>query len=72
MSEKILLTIGEQIDRAKQGRTQKWIVREMNSKLEATDQINEVDFSNKKKGYGSWSQQQLKALSEVLQTEFVI
>ena len=63
MSEKIELTIAEKIDRAKDGRSQTWIVSKMN---ELGCSINEVQFSRKKKGGDDFSDLEKKALFEIL------
>ena len=59
------LSISEQIDRARDGRSQRSIVEKMNlSGL----QISETIFSNKKK-YGGFTEDELAKLSEILGTE---
>jgi hypothetical protein len=64
MSKKSLkLTIGEQIDRHRQGRSQKWIVSKM---VEKGIKITEVKLSNKKNGYELFTEDELAALSEIL------
>jgi hypothetical protein len=62
---KVKLTISEQIDRAKDGRTQRWIVAKLK---ESGIEMTEVDFSNKKSGV-TFSPEELKVLSEILGTE---
>lgn len=62
MATKVILTVGEQIDRHKDGRTQKWIIGKMNEK---GINITEVQFSNKKTG-NCFEEHELKALSEIL------
>ena len=69
MEEKVELTISEKIDRAKDGRTQKWIVAKMTEILGEEDKITEVQFSRKKAGDDSFSENELKALSKVLKTK---
>jgi len=64
---KAVLTIGEQIDRYKDGRSQKSIVAKMNEK---GCEITEVQFSNKKNGYEGFSEKEIIALSQVLDTQF--
>lgn len=64
--EKTLLTIGEKIDRIRDGRTQKWVVRKMN---EEGITISEVQFSNKKNGSDTFSDQEIKILSKILGTK---
>ena len=65
MATKIILTIGEQIDRYKDGRTQKWIIGKMQEKGIS---ITEVQFSVKKNG-NCFEPAELAALSEILGTE---
>lgn len=64
MATKVILTVGEQIDRYKDGRTQKWIISKMQEKGIA---ITEVQFSNKKNG-NCFEESELKVLSEILGT----
>lgn len=66
MASKTKLTIGEQIDRSKDGRSQNWIVNKMK---ESGIEITEVQFSRKKKGHEIFSDEELKSLSEILGTE---
>ena len=61
---KVKLTISEQIDRARDGRTQRSIVAKLK---EAGFEMSEVDFSNKKNAV-SFTPEELKALSEILGT----
>ena len=68
---KIELTIGEKIDRAKDGRTQTWIVGKLNELLPETEKISEVQFSRKKTGKENFTELELKNLSELLNTELV-
>lgn len=62
---KVKLTIAEQIDRAKDGRTQRWIVQKM---VEAGITINDVVFSNKKNS-GTFTPEELEILSNLLGTK---
>lgn len=64
-TSKVKLTIAEQIERARDGRTQRWIVGKL---VEAGIEITEVQFSNKKNGV-TFSEEELKVLSEILGTE---
>ena len=64
MAVKFELSIEEKIDRAKDGRKQGWIVAKMNEFLE--DKITEVVFSRKKKGFDSFTKEELTALETVL------
>ncbi len=63
---KVTLTVSEQIDRARDGRTQSWIVKKMN---ESGLQITEVSFSRKKKGFDEFTKDELLVLSAILNTE---
>lgn len=72
MDEKIALTLNEQIDRAKDGRSQKWIIEKMN---EAGCELNDVKFSRKKLASSpedSFTESELSALSTILNTDFTI
>lgn len=72
MAVKIALTLNEQIDRAKDGRSQKWIISKMN---EAGLPINDVQFSRKKLANNpedSFTETELSALSTILNTDFTI
>jgi hypothetical protein len=65
MAAKEKLTIGEQIDRAKEGRSQTYIVGKM---VDSGITISEAQFSRKKKGHDEFSPEELAALSEILGT----
>lgn len=69
MEEKVELTISEKIDRAKDGRTQKWIVAKMCEILGEDNKITEVQFSRKKAGDDNFDENELKALSKILKTK---
>lgn len=58
--------LSEKIDRAKAGRSQTWIVEQMQAK---GLKINDVQFSRKKKGKIMFTEEELEFLSELLQTE---
>lgn len=64
MSEQIQLSLAEKLDRAREGRTQTWIINKMNEVLE--EKINEVQFSRKKLGSGSFTDRELEVLKEIL------
>lgn len=66
-TKKAALTIGEQIDRARDGRSQTSIVIKMK---EAGLEITDVTFSRKKKGHDTFTPEELAALSEILGTDF--
>jgi len=67
MAVKTELTLAEKIDRAKNGRSQSWMVNQMNKKGCV---LNEVQFSRKKKGHMKFTKEELIALSEILDTNF--
>lgn len=67
MAAKVQLTLAEKIDRAKDGRSQKWIVNKMN---EMGCSLNEVQFSRRKAGDKDFTQEELTTLSEILNTKF--
>lgn len=72
MAVKTLLTLSEQIDRSKDGRSQKWIISKMN---EAGLPISDVQFSRKKlatKQEDSFTKEELSSLSKILNTDFTI
>lgn len=60
------LTISEKIDRAKDGRTQSWIILKMR---EHGLKINDSQFSRKKKGYEDFTEDELTALCNILDTK---
>lgn len=62
----IKLTLKEQIERAIDGRSQKWIVLKMK---ERGLEMNEVAFSNKKNMHSKFTEQELFVLSEILGVE---
>lgn len=66
MATKAKLTLSEKINRAKDGRSQKWIVGKMN---EAGCKISEVQFSRKKEGDVDFTETELIVLSELLGVE---
>lgn len=66
MSTRTILTMAEKIDRAKDGRSQSWIVEQMNKKGIT---ISEVQFSRKKKGREDFTPEELTILSEILALE---
>ena len=65
----IKLTLSEQIDRGRSGRTQTYIVRQLN---EMGIVMNDVQFSRKKLGSDSFTEKELSALQEILGVELVI
>lgn len=62
--EMIVLTLAEKIDRARDGRSQTSIVKKMNDA--GFSEMNEVEFSRKKKGISKFTKEELSALSEIL------
>lgn len=71
MANKAVLTLSERIDRLRDGRTQTSIVTKMNVILK-DDGITEHQFSRKKKGYEEFTEKEIAALNEVLDTEITI
>lgn len=63
MATKTTLTLAEKIDRAKDGRSQSWIVEQMRKNGCI---ISEVQFSRKKKGKEDFTQHEIVSLSEIL------
>lgn len=57
------LTIKEKIDRARDGRSQNWIVRKMR---EQGSTINEYTFSRKKHGYIDFTPQEIELIESIL------
>ena len=64
--EVIKLNIAEKIERAKDGRTQVWIIQKMNQILPDDKKLSEAMFSRRKKGFEEFSEQEIKALEAVL------
>lgn len=64
MAIKAALTLAERIDRAKDGRSQSWIVNQMNKK--GCKEMTEVKFSRKKKGHEDFTADEFLILCEVL------
>ena len=60
------LTMSEKIDRAREGRSQTYIVTKMK---EAGFNITDVTFSRKKKGHDNFTPEELECISEILGTE---
>jgi hypothetical protein len=65
MTEKVKLSLCEKIDRARDGRSQKSIVKKM---IQVGLEMDEVRFSTKKKA-NSFSEEEVKALSKILNTD---
>lgn len=72
MATKVVLTLGEKIDRAKDGRTQTWIVGKLNEQLSDTEKISEVQFSRKKTGKEDFTETEIEILSEILNTDLSV
>jgi hypothetical protein len=66
---KVNLTLEEKIDRSRDGRSQTWIIQRMN---ERGCELTDTRFSRKKKGHEEFTELELKALSEVLNTNFTV
>jgi hypothetical protein len=57
------LTLKEKIDRARDGRTQSWVIMKMREQgVEMTDCV----FSRKKNGYAPFKQSEKKAIEKIL------
>ena len=67
MGAKLKLSIGEQIDRSKDGRSQTFIVNKM---VEAGIDIDEVRFSRKKKGHETFTEKEIEFLEDFLSVKF--
>lgn len=63
---KMKFLLSERIDRARDGRSQTWIVGKMN---EMGITISEPQFSRKKKGHEKFTEKELEALEEILEIE---
>lgn len=62
--EKTILSVSEKIDRAMDGRSQRWLVGKLN---ELGIKISEAKFSNKKTGrIDSFTKNELKVISKLL------
>ena len=61
----IELSLAEKLDRAREGRTQTWIINKMNEAL-GEDKINEVQFSRKKLGNDTFTEKELQVLKQIL------
>jgi len=65
---KMKFLLSERIDRARDGRSQTWIVKQMNDNgLKMSD----AQFSRKKKGHEDFTDKQLEFLSELLNTDLI-
>lgn len=62
----IALSLAEKLDRAREGRTQTWIINKMNEVLK--EKINEVQFSRKKLGNDTFTDREIQVLKEILPT----
>ena len=60
------LTLEEKINRAKDGRTQSWIIKKM---VEGGCEMTDFKFSRKKKGFDDFTALEIKTLSEILSTD---
>lgn len=67
MVPKVELRISEKIDRARDGRSQTWLVNKLK---ERGIKINEVQFSRKKNGHISFTEEELTVLSSILNVQF--
>lgn len=60
---KAVLTLEEQINRALNGKKQGWVVSQM---VEMGCEINDVQFSRKKKGNALFTEKEKTAISKIL------
>lgn len=60
------LTIEEKINKAREGRTQLYIIMQM---IKKGIVITDVQFSRKKKGISKFTEEELAVLSEILHTK---
>jgi len=66
---KMKFLLSERIDRAREGRSQTWIVEQMQEK---GIKMNDVQFSRKKKGRDTkFTKEELEFLSELLNTDLI-
>lgn len=63
---KMKFLLSEKIDRARDGRSQTWVVIQMK---ERGIKITDVQFSRKKKGRENFTEEEFAALSEILNVE---
>lgn len=61
------LTVAQQIEAAKEGKTQRYIIKKM---AELGQPLTDVQFTNKKQN-ASFTGDELKALSRVLKTKII-
>lgn len=66
MEKKVKLNISEKIERLKDGRSQTWIVNQMNKR---GCKITEVRFSRKKKEFMDFKEKELQALRDIFNTD---
>lgn len=65
---KAKLPLSEQIEKARDGRPQRWIIKKL--KEEHGIELTDVQFSNKK-NFSTFTEEELQAISEILNTELV-
>jgi len=70
--QKAVLTLAERIDRARDGRSNKWVIEEMNKLLPKPDHLKASLYSHKKHGSVRFSKTEISALSKVLGVEISI
>lgn len=66
---KMKFLLSERINRAKDGRSQTWIVKQMQQR---GIKISDVQFSRKKTGAVKFSEKELEVLSEILETDLTV
>lgn len=67
MENELILSISEQIDRARDGRSQSWIVNKMK---ENGIKISDSQFSRKKKGFENFTELEKKVLKKIINVNF--
>jgi hypothetical protein len=60
------LTLKEKIDRAKDGRSQSWLVKKLSEK---GVKITEHSFSRKKNGYDKFTEQEINLIESILKVK---
>ena len=66
---KMKFLLSERINRARDGRSQTWIVKQMQQR---GIKISDVQFSRKKTGVVKFSEKELEVLSEILETDLTV
>lgn len=69
MDQVIVLTLSEQIDRARDGKSQIWVIKKMRDR---GIKISEPQFTSKKKGTSKFTDDEFSALEDILNVTFII